>query len=397
MGRKIGALVLGVAALGWAVQVPSGTKLEIRLTNALNTAKAKVDQPFDAVVIAPAVAGDRIVIAAGVKISGHVAEVKAAVQPDDQAILALAFEKIDSSGRRANLAARLVSVDNARESVDKDGRILGIIASQTGSGRLNQGIDKVTEKYSSLGELLGTIKQAVLKDTDANIDYEPGVEMTIQLTKALVWTGSVRGLNVRPVEPQSELAALANSQPFRTRAAKPPKDSDITNLMFLASQQDIQSAFQAAGWSTAEQLSAKSKLETFRAMTEQRGYKEAPMSTLFLDGRPPDLVFQKQNDTFYARHHVRIWRRPGQFHGQDVWVSAATHDTGIDFSEENRTFVHKVDGAIDHERAKVVNDLLFTGLVKALSLVDRPDVPLSLLNATGDKIETDGRMVVIGF
>jgi len=398
MGRKIGVLVLGLAGLGWAVQVPNGTKLEIRLTSALNTSKAKVDQPFDAVVIAPAVAGNRIVIAAGVKVSGHVTEVKAAVQPDDQAVLALAFDKIsDSSGRRANLAARLASVDDARESVDKDGRILGIIASQTGSGRLNQGIDKVTEKYSSLGELLGTIKQAVLKDTDANIDYEAGVEMTIQLTKALVWTGSVSGPNVRSVEPQSELEALANNQPFRTRAAKPPKDSDITNLMFLASQQDIESAFQAAGWSTAEQLSAKSKLETFRAMTEQRGYKEAPMSILFLDGRPPDLVFQKQNDTFNARHHVRIWRRPAQFHGQDVWVSAATHDTGIDFSEESRTFVHKVDGAIDHERAKVVNDLLFTGLVKALSLVDRPDVPVSSLNATGDKIETDGRMAVIGF
>src|ERR1700736_5931717 len=46
----------------------------------------------------------------------------------------------DAGGKRAGLEARLVSVDNARESVDKDGRILGIIASETGSGRLDQGI-----------------------------------------------------------------------------------------------------------------------------------------------------------------------------------------------------------------------------------------------------------------
>jgi hypothetical protein len=248
-----------------------------------------------------------------------------------------------------------------------------------------------------LGELLGTIKQAVLKPTDANIDYEPGVEMTIELTKPLTWTGDARGPNVRAVEPQNELASLVNEQPFRTRAAKPPKESDITNIMFLGSRQELENAFQAAGWSTAEQLNAKSKLETFRAMTEQRGYKEAPVSVLILDGRPPDLVLQKQNDTFNSRHHVRIWHRPEQFHGKDVWVGSATHDTGVDFSEESRTFVHTVDGQIDHERAKVVNDLLFTGLVHAISLVDRRAVPASLVNATGDQVETDGRMVVVGF
>ncbi len=390
--------MLAVVGITFAVQVPSGTHMEIRLTGAVNTATAKIDQPFDAVVIAPVLAANQIVVAAGVKVKGHVKEVKVAVNPDDQAVLGLVFDQIsDARGKKAVLAARLVGVDNARESVDNDGRILGIIASQTGSGRLDQGINKVTEKYSGLGELLGTIKQAVLKPTDANIDYEPGVEMTIELTKPLTWTGDARGPNVRAVEPQNELASLVNEQPFRTRAAKPPKESDITNIMFLGSRQELENAFQAAGWSTAEQLNAKSKLETFRAMTEQRGYKEAPVSVLILDGRPPDLVLQKQNDTFNSRHHVRIWHRPEQFHGKDVLVGSATHDTGVDFSEESRTFVHTVDGQIDHERAKVVNDLLFTGLVHAISLVDRRAVPASLVNATGDQVETDGRMVVVGF
>jgi hypothetical protein len=390
----IALLIVGTAC---AVEVPSGTQVEIRLTSAVNTATAKVDQPFDAVVIAPVVAANQIVIAAGVKLKGHVKEVKAAVNPDDQAVLGLVFDQIgDARGTKANLTARLVGVDNARESVDKDGRILGIIASQTGSGRLDQGITKVTEKYSGLGDLLATIKQAVVKETNGNIDYQPGVEMTIELGKPLAWTGDTNGPSVLAVEPQVELPALVSRQPFRTSAARPPKESDVTNIMFLGSRQDLENAFQAAGWSTAEQLNAKSKFETFRAMTEQRGYKEAPVSLLFLDGRPPDLVFQKQNDTFNSRHHLRIWHRPEQFHGKDVWVCSATHDTGIDFSEENRTFVHKVNGQIDHERAKVVNDLLFTGLVKGLSLVDRPAVPVSLFNATGDKIETDGRMAVVG-
>lgn len=397
MGMRFGICCL-LAGVLFGAEVPCGTKMEIRLSTAVNSSKATVGQGFDAVVIAPVVARGQIVIGAGVKVRGHIKEVKAAVDPDDQAVLGLGFDQIsDARGKKAGLAARVVGVDNARESVDKDGRILGIIGSQTGSGRLDQGINKISEKYSGLGDLLGTIKQAVLKPADANIDYEAGVEMTIELTKPLAWMGDTKGPTVAAVEPQNELPALINRQPFRTVAAKPPTESDVTNIMFLGSREDLEKAFQAAGWSTADQLNAKSKLETFRAMSEQRGYKEAPMSVLFLDGQPPDLVFQKQNDTFNLRHHLRIWHRRERFHGQDVWVCAATHDTGIDFSEENRTFVHKVDGDIDRERAKVINDLMFTGLVKRLSLVERPAVPLSLFNATGDKIETDGRMAVVGF
>jgi len=45
----------------------------------------------------------------------------------------------------------------------------------------------------------------------------------------------------------------------------------------------------------------------------------------------------------------------------------------------------------------VVNDLLFTGMIKGLSLVDRPGVPTKGFNATGDQILTDGRMAVLSF
>jgi len=118
---------------------------------------------------------------------------------------------------------------------------------------------------------------------------------------------------------------------------------------------------------------------------------------LLLDGRPPDLVFEKLNDTFAARHHLRIWQRPGTFDGREIWVCAATHDTGINFSQLNRTFVHTIDPKIDLERAKVVNDLLLTGQVRGLSLVERGGLPEDLFNATGDALKTDGAMAVLQF
>jgi len=388
--------LLLAAGLAIAARIPSSTEIQIRLTKEMNTTTAKVGDVFEAIIIAPVVVDGHISMAAGVTVTGHLKEVTAAVNPDDQAVLALAFDEIrDASGKKAGIAAKLTGVDNARESVDADGRIQGIIASKTGSGRLDQGINKVSEKYPSFAELLGTVKQAVLKGTDANIDYKAGVEMTIALTKPLDWTGAVKGPDIASIEPQDQLFRLVNGQPFRTATEKDQRPSDITSLMFLGTRQQIEDAFQKAGWTPAAKLSDQTKLETFRAMAEMRGYQEAPVSVLLLDGRAPDLVFEKINDTFAARHHLRIWQRPGTFGGKQIWVCAATHDTGIRFSEETRTFIHKIEPRIDLERAKVVNDLLLTGLVRGLSLVDRPELPPDMFNATGDALKTDGSMAVV--
>ena len=65
------------------------------------------------------------------------------------------------------------------------------------------------------------------------------------------------------------------------------------------------------------------------------------MSILVLGGQKPDLVFQKQYNTFAKRHHLRIFHRPSRFQNHEVWVCSATHDTGFDFSAPNRTFIHK--------------------------------------------------------
>ena len=40
---------------------------------------------------------------------------------------------------------------------------------------------------------------------------------------------------------------------------------------------------------SAATLTRNSSMETFRAIAEMRGYKEAPMSILLLDERPADL------------------------------------------------------------------------------------------------------------
>lgn len=383
----------------FAVQVPVGTELHIRLTDKIASNLVKPKQPVKAVLIAPVVQHGEIVVPAGAELTGVVKSVQLATDPKQRAILDLDFTELNAGGKKAKVNARVASVDNARETVDEAGKILGIAAGETLAARIDQGIRKMSEKYAGLADVLKATKDiAGVKEAEGNIVYDSGAELTVKLTRPLdLKSVSDDAFKLEPFSSESELIDMVTAQPFRTFSANPPRASDITNLMFVGTQAQLEKAFTEAGWSTAAALSGQSKMETMRAVIEGRGYKEAPVSLLLLDDRPPDLVFQKQNNTFAQRHHLRIWRRPGDFDGMPIWVCAATHDIGIDFSEKDYTFIHKIDPEIDRERTKVVNDLLFTRQVKSLALVDRERVPQHSQNATGDNLETDGKMAVLMF
>lgn len=380
-------------------ELPAGTQVEIRLKTKVASDTSKPKDKVEAVVIAPVRVKDRIVIPAGTLVHGSVKDTHPVTKPDERAALELIFDDLSNGAPKpVRISARLAGVDNAREKVEESGRIVGILASETLSAQVDQGLGKISKQHSVLNDILEAAKGAFMKAPEVEIVYPAGVEMTLKLTKSLpisALPSSSAATDAAVASPDSELSGFVRRQPFRTMTEKPSKPSDITNLMFLASEDDLETTFTAAGWSTAAALNAKSGLETFRAIVENRGYKEAPMSTLLLDGEKPELVFQKQNNTFAQRHHLRVWRRPETFQGRTVWVSSSTHDTGIEFSPENRTFIHKIDSKIDRERSKVVNDLMFTGHAKLVGLVDRPEVPRDATNATGDNLDTDGRMAVL--
>ena len=390
---------LALPALAMAdILVPAGAPLQVRLKTKIASNTSKPDDPVETMVIAPVMVNGTLAIPAGVTLRGVVTGASAATDPTVRATLALDFRELEMGGRRIRVHTLLTAVENARESVNDKGEIQGILASETLSARMDSGIDKVTEKYSGLGGFLSAAKKAVFKETEGDISYDSGVEMDLKLTAALTLTGAPPpgpDAALQPVADPLALIGLVNRQPFQSRAQKPPKESDITTLMFIGSQEQVQGAFAGAGWSQASKLGEKSKLETLRAIAEDRGYSEAPVSILYLDGRPPDMVFEKLNNTFSQRHHLRIWLRPDPYRGQPVWVCAATHDTGIDFSAKDRTFIHKIDSQIDLERSKVVNDLLLTGKVQSLLMVDRPNVPRNGQNATGDNLTTDGKLAVL--
>ena len=82
-------------------------------------------------------------------------------------------------------------------------------------------------------------------------------------------------------------------------------------------------------------------------------------------------MHQKSLDTVQKRHHVRVWQYPRR---ANVWLGAAAEDVGFRF--ELTHWTHSTDPNIDSERAKVVNDLAFTGCVDAAGLLPRTPADL---------------------
>lgn len=391
------ALLLTVPSV--AAQLPAGSRISARLLSKVSTQTAKPKDAVEAVVIGPFAINGEFLIPAGAKLRGTVEKVTNSTKPEERSTLSLEFTELEIDKSKHKIAAHVAAVDNARETIGEDGAITGIVASETISGRIDAGLNKLAEKSSGFAGVLATVKKAVLTAAESDITYEAGTDFEIALTAPLELKPSGPGpaAKLAAIKDEDALYDFVNRQPFQTWAESPPKPSDITNLMLVGTAEQIAAAFKEAGWVSAAALSTDSKFETFRAIASQSGYKEAPVSVLLLEKRPPDIVYEKLTNTFAQRHHLRVWRRPDSFDGKPVWVVAATHDTGIEFSEQNRTFIHKIDSAIDHERAKVVNDLLFTGHIQSLALVERPNVPKSTQNATGDNVTTDAKMAVLIF
>jgi len=402
MTLRIASLFLICGSIGAAV-LPVGTELDVRLTSDVSSDRPS-GQPVRGVITAPVYLNGAAVLAAGVQVQGNTADAnpyraaEGSDSPERPATLRIQLtDIIDRSGQAHPLYSVLTGVDNAREAVDASGLITGISSSDVLESQIDRGLNKLQSRYQQLAQILEGVKGALVKDVDTLIDFRQGVDLTFKLTRSFEWTSPAEPDTVRPITPQSSLIALVRAQPIRTVAQSPPEPSDLTNLMFIGSAEQLESAFHEAGWFPADALSRSSKMETARAIIEDRGYNEAPMSVLYLDARPPEFAFQKQTDTFAMRHHIRIWRRPQMFAGEPVWIAAATHDISISFSPVSRSFTHKIDSNIDLERSKVVKDLLFTGHVQAIALVERNGIFQGLTNATGDTLISDGKIAVLEF
>lgn len=363
-----------------------------RLETPVSTTKSAAGDKVSAISITALMVDGRMLATPGCKMPGVVKESTRPKGLNGREIVALEFaELIDRAGASHAIGTKIIEVDNARETIDEQGRI--------------QGVAPVDKKPDDPGDVLkiaanGTqIMRAMMSKligrVPPQIDYKPGVELILSVEQLPKGPPITCGPVAAALPQSDELTRIVNALTFRSFQRDGKSPSDITNLVFVGSYETLATGFAAAGWVTAESMNATSSAKTFLATVAGEGYKEAPVSAQFIDGRPPDAVFQKAVNTFAKRHHVRIWQTDVHFRGQQVWIAAATHDVGFVVSKEVKLFNHGIHPNIDLERLKIVNDLAFAGAVAGHNLVARPKAPREGKTSSGEEIRTDGKAAVI--
>lgn len=385
------ALATGVSVAGTSHDFDAPT-LDIRLTDSVSTTGSKAGDTVTAVSITSLVVNGQTIATPGCALPGVVLE---SVRPkgiNARESVALEFSSLVDRNKVAHsLTTKLIEVDNARETVDADGRILGVAPVE----KKPDNAGDVLKMAANGTQIMRALVSKVIGRVPPQIDYKSGTELILSVTTLPQSSSIVCGPVAPELEDSTELSAIVNAQPLRSMTPEGDRPSDVTNLMFIGPREHLFAGFAAAGWSTAEALSATSSAKTFFATVAGEGYSEAPVSLQYIDGREPDAVFQKQLNTFAKRHHVRIWKTDQKIDGQLVWIAAATHDTAFVVSKEVKLFNHGIDPEIDDERLKIVDDLAFAGAVAMHGLVARPDAPREASTSTGEAIRTDGKVAVI--
>ena len=168
------------------------------------------------------------------------------------------------------------------------------------------------------------------------------------------------------------------------------------NVGLVGSKEDVLCAMHAAAWYPADPITMRSSLDIIGSVVLDRPYRDAPVSSLFYDGRREDLAFEKPDGmSADRRHHVRFWEvlKRGE-EGRPVWLGSVTFDRDVGLSRYTGQITHHIAPDIDAERDGLVSDLKAAKVVEAIYEVSGVGPTLNGRNGEGDPYYTDGEIEI---
>jgi uncharacterized membrane protein (DUF2068 family) len=138
------------------------------------------------------------------------------------------------------------------------------------------------------------------------------------------------------------------------------RPSDPLNVGLVGTREDVVASMDRAGWVAAQGLSRRSGADIAADVLLHRSDPNAPVSSLFFDGRRQDLAFEQQvGGSPRRRHHVRLWlHQQGSVDGRPLWLGATSYDRGVGLARGTGEITHVIDPDIDAERDKLMQDLV---------------------------------------
>lgn len=171
---------------------------------------------------------------------------------------------------------------------------------------------------------------------------------------------------------------------------------DPLNVGLVGTRTEIVRAMTRAGWYPADPITMRSSLEIGLSVVLDRAYLDAPVSSLFYEGRKQDLAFEKPLGRSAARrHHVRLWLALAQgSEGREVWLGSASFDRSVGFSHDTGQITHHIDADLDAERTFLIQSLATPGALDVIYRMAGSGATLNGRNAEGDPYFTDGEIMV---
>ncbi len=172
------------------------------------------------------------------------------------------------------------------------------------------------------------------------------------------------------------------------------RQGDMVNLLFIGHKQDLQAAFDNAGWIKTDHWKPTFVWHLIKQRTH---YAKLPMARFYLFGRTQDYSFAKPDPAAIVsrRHHVRIWRTGGEVDGNTIWAGAATHDVAIEIAKRGRFINHRIDPNVDSERDFIGANLSEIPVPAHESYMDSADPVFTAQTASGETYFSDSKILLV--
>jgi hypothetical protein len=400
VGLFIVLLCVFFASSGWARacnELEVGASFWVRLTTPISSYTAKPGSPVRGFLLESPECDDAPVFAMKVPVEGQVVSAHRVGLGlwHETAGLEIEFLRIIPEGvAPVPIRARVTLVDNARENV-KNGVIHGIRSTDTPQGRISSRLKYLPSLHLYPDPFLLGFKMLFPVFPEPEIQLAAGTDLQAELTQPVELPADLAPVPpVPPLDHERELARDLSGLPDRTFTGK-GKEADVINIVFAGSPDELEQAFQAAGWRRSEKVSRRAVMRQFYAFLAKTNYATAPMSNQYLDGQRADLTLEKTFDSYGKRNHLRIWKLEQTWEGEPLWASAAVRETGATLSVRQKGFMHHVSGDLNEEQRVILRDLRAAGCVDAAGSMARPEMDRLLENATGEYFYTDGTLAII--
>ncbi len=346
--------------------IPDGTPIKLRLGENVSSAHARPGDRLDFVVVRDVRVDGFTVISAGTVAHGSVTEVK---------------------GKRflgigGNVALKVESVELA------NGDQVGLRAQMKVKGRSRTKLMAAAMLATGLIFLPATPVFLLTRGHDSTVVKSTEITAQVDGADSILSAGLQRSQ-----ESSSELGLMMDYLPPRVFSGE-GREGDMVNLVFVGQQDDVQKAFQSAGWVRTDKWTPLFVWHLLRYRTSDA---KLPMARFYLFGRVQDYSYALPDPVAIVsrRHHLRIWKTDYKVDGTPIWAGAATHDVEIEIAKRGRLINHRIDPAVDVERDFVGSDLTETRSVDRQEYLHGVDPVFQAETASGEAYHSDSRILLL--